>query len=326
MKPFSEFSPLRAALARVWPGYFWLFGLSVFMNLLLLVPPLYMMQIHSRVLTSQNWSTLGFLFSIAIVLVLAGTALDGLRIRALRSIGMALDANLAPKVFAALARQGGEQAKTQFVTVSQDFNSVREMASGRMLLAVFDVIWSPVFIAVLFLIHPWFGYFFLFMTVLIAITSLVTQAVAAAPSNRAQDCNAREVNFANVVGRNADTARAMGMVPVLEGRWNKLHRASLGWQDEATGRARWGMAVNSFFHKGQMIFVMTLGAILVLNHDLGAGGMFGAVLLMRIALGPIEQLVTGWRAIANSRHSFARINQLLENSARAPSFVDLPAP
>lgn len=326
MNDSSEFSPIRAAMVRVWPGYFWLFGLSLFINLLLLVTPLYMMQMSNRVMVSQNWTTLGFLFVLAAFLVMVWAMLDAVRTRALRSIGMSLDANLAPRVFSALARLGGEQAKMQFVTISQDFNTFREMVSGRMVLAVFDVLWSPVFIAVLFLIHPYFGWLFIALAVIIAATSLVVQFLTRGPSKRAQDCNIKEVNYANVVGRNADTARAMGMVPVLQERWFKLHRASLGWQDDAMKRARWGAALNSYLHRMQMILVMTLGVMLVLTQELGAGGMFGAVLLMRIALGPIEQLVTGWRSIANSRHSFARVNQLLRDSERPESFVDLPSP
>ena len=195
-----------------------------------------------------------------------------------------------------------------------DINSVREFVAGPIIGSVFDAIWSPIFILVMFLIHPVYGVLSLF---------LIAASVGLAYANYAigksgADAYLRAQSSANELGtaifRNTETVRALGMLQNLRDRWYAMHRAALGWQTASINSTELIAGLNRFLRTGQPIIIYTVGAILFLNDQIGLTGMVIGLMIMMRALMPIDHIISNWRVFQRFNEATARLDRLIDFS------------
>jgi PrtD family type I secretion system ABC transporter len=317
---------LRLELRSYYPAFGSLFVFSFFTTLLGLVPTVFMLQLSERVLASRNELTLLFLLVIATFLIAVGGLLDSLRQQSLTRVSLSLDERISGSVFDAMNRRASTLSVKVRSLVLNDLNIVRDFLGGSLLLQMFDLLWTPLLLLALFILHPVLGLTMVALLALNVVLTTVNQLITRSVSRAAAEAYGESQQFAAAVNRTADAARAMGMLPDVGRRWARLHRTMLGWQSAAYRRAGVVAGILKFFRTGQQVIILTVGALLYLEQSISMGTMFAAMIVGMRALQPVDAVAAGWRSIWNFSASVDRLNQLLAGDQDESSRMQLPRP
>jgi ATP-binding cassette, subfamily C, bacterial exporter for protease/lipase len=299
--------------------------LSGAVNLLILVSPIYMLQVFDRVLLTYRVETLLYLTLIAAVCVLVLGVFDGLRGIAAARLGRWWDDTVRPDLLdAALAA-----ARTRGPNVGaglHDLQQVRNFVGAPAMTPFFDAPWTPVFIAVTFLLHPLLG-----LVALGSALALLCLAVANDLASRAALAGSAAPRAANgllaaAALRNADVVHAMGMQAAVVGLHGARQLAINAAHQASAERTALITGISKALRIGVQIAVLGLGAWLVTLGELTAGGMIAASIILGRALAPIEQGIGSWRSFIAAREAHARIKALLEAVPARAEPTALPAP
>lgn len=299
---------------------------SLVINLLLLAPPLYMLQVFDRVLTSRSNETLVFL-TIGAALALAMMAgLDMVRAQLLAAGGGALDRALGARVLERLLAQAARKGASEQAYALRDAHCVRAFFGGAGILALFDLPWLPVFLLVIFLFHPLMGAFALGGALVMLMLAFVNERLTRGALERAQAEARRAAAFIDTSTRNSEVVSALGMLEAVTRRWAVLNDAASERQMQA---ARSGARISGLTKFARQLIqtgMLALGAYIVVDQQVSAGVMIAATILLSRALAPVEQLVAGWRSLVEARAAWHRLSELLGNEPDKGSSTSLPAP
>jgi ATP-binding cassette, subfamily C, bacterial exporter for protease/lipase len=319
-------SELRLALDAVRSSLLTVGIFSGFVNLLMLAPALYMLQVYDRVLASRNETTLVVLSVLVVGAYLFLMALESVRSWVLVRVGARLDAQLNQRVFTAAFERNLRRPGSNTALPIHDLNALRQTLTGSGLLAMFDAPWLPVFLALIFAMAPPLGWFSLGGALLLLALALVNERISKPRLDEAQKYALLSQQALTNHLRNAEVIEAMGMLPRIRARWHELHRRQLELQAKASDRAAVMGGATKFVRIALQSLVLGLGALLVLEGKLTAGMMIAASILAGRALAPVEQLVGNWKQIISGRQAYARLRELLAvHPARADS-MSLPRP
>ena len=300
-----------------------LFSLAI--NLLYLASPLYMLQVYDRVVSSASEQTLVML-TILLVMTLATLAsLDAVRARLLTRASIRIDRLLASRIVAATveAAARGGNARSQPL---RDFDTFRQFITGSGIHAVFDLPWAPIYIAVIFMLHPFLGAFALGSGVLLVLMALLNEYLTNTPLAEANAAATRNYAFTDMSLRNAEVVQAMGMMPGLLQRWSRDRNLLLDRQSFASDRAATTSSIIRFLRLAMQSLILGLGAYLVIERVTTVGAMFAASILLGRALQPVEQIVGSWRNIISARGAYGRVKALLIASPIRDPALALPRP
>lgn len=292
------------ARARLRPGLWIVAGLSAIISVLMLAGSIYMLQVYDRVLSSGSVPTLMVLFGL-VVLVYGFLALyDGLRMRLLSRLSLQLDAALAGPAFRAdlLARQQGRATQA-----SMDLDLVRHTFAGPAMLALFDLPFTMVFVAVLFIIHPLLGLLTLAGMALAAFLALLNGMVLNRPMQEAQHLELPQRMLAESVLASASSVAALGMRKSSTLRWLELHHDRLAVLQKGQEPSEVLGAASRALRMLLQAALLTAAAWLVLQSAITVGAIIAASILSGRALAPVDQLIGQWRNIVQARAADRRL-------------------
>ncbi|MBN8410959.1 type I secretion system permease/ATPase [Halomonas litopenaei] len=322
----AEKNDLRKVLAfcRRSFGYVALF--SMFINLLMLVPPLYMLQVYDRVLTTRSQETLWMMTLVVVFLFMVMGGLELMRSRILVRVGNRLDTLISPRLYAAMFKRSLASPGKPSAQPLNDLTSLRQFLSGNGLFAFFDAPWVPIYIGVLALFHPWFGLFALVAGIILATIAVINERLTKPLLTEANGRHVQSQDLANSNLRNAEVLHAMGMLPGIQGRWAARHREYLVLQSMASDRS--GLLTNTSKVLRLMFqsLILGVGAFLVLRGELTPGMMIAGSILMGRALAPIDQMINGWKGFSGARTAKGRLEALLDEVPAEPPAMPLPSP
>ncbi|WP_288404796.1 type I secretion system permease/ATPase [uncultured Pseudomonas sp.] len=298
-----------------------------FINILLLAPSFYMLEVYDRVVSSRSVTTLVMLTILIIILMSTYGALEWVRSRIMIRVSAQLDLKLGPRVFEASFKQAlysnGARSSAQPIS---DLAGLRQFLTGSGLFAFFDVPWLPIYIGVMFFFHPWFGWLTL-VGALVAIA--LALANEKATGKRLAEANREQVSVLNITSkglRNAEVVESMGMQGHLRDRWRKHSFAVLALQGRASELGGTVSNVSRTWRLLLQSFVLGLGAYLVINNEITPGLMTAASLLVGRALAPVDQMIGNWKGFVAAREQYARLNEIFKNVPPTPERMSLPAP
>lgn len=298
---------------------------SLAINLLYLATPLYMLQVYDRVVPSASVVTLVMLTIALLAALFALAALDVIRTAILARVGVRLDRLLAARVVTAVidaaASFGG--ARSQLL---RDFDTFRQYVAGAGINAIFDLPWAPIYIVVIFMLHPILGAFALGCTVVLLAMALINERLVRPAINQSNEAAARNYSFTEMSLRNSEVVRAMGMTEGLLNRWRRDRDRMMKWQVIAGDRGATVSGIIRFLRLSMQSLILGLGAYLVIERVVTPGAMFAAGLLLGRALQPIEQIVGSWRGLITAREAMARIRLVLAANPIPPARLELPRP
>ncbi|RTR00508.1 type I secretion system permease/ATPase [Halomonas nitroreducens] len=317
---------LHRALTACRGSLLWVAGFSLCLNLLMLTPALYMLQVYDRVITTGSEETLLMLTLVVVFLFLVVGGLEWVRADILVRLGNRLDAWVSEPLHAAMFRRGLGRPGGHAAWPLDDLATLRQGLAGGGLLAFFDVVWVPVYLGLLYLFDPWFGAFATFAGVM-----LLTLVVASEKATRGlldaagrEQSGARELAAGNL--RNAEALDAMGMLSSIAGRWLARHRHGLWLQSRASDRAALLASLTRALRLLLQSLILGLGALLVLEERITPGMMIAGSILLGRVLSPVDQLVGSWRGIVGARAAYRRLEALFREQPAAAPAMSLPPP
>ena len=320
----AKVSALADGFRQIRPGLLAAGGLSIFINLLVFVSPLYTMQIYDRVLTSRNGMTLLLLSLIALAVFVSYAALEHFRSRVLVQVGLQFDQLLSGEVFETALGHSLSTSSSHHVQLLRDVDTLREILSGGVITSLMDVPWTPIFLTICFLLHPWIGLVALTGAVAILLLAFLNERATKAPLIAAASKNLHALDRLTSSLRNAEAIRALGMGPAVRSAWSSTHGEAL--LDGARAGERGGtlLAISKFLRMALQVSIMGVGAYLAIQQEISGGVLFAASLIMGRALAPVEAAVSQWKALVVARTSYARLDAALRTRASERPPTRLP--
>ncbi len=299
---------------------------SFVINLLMLMPMIYMLQIYDRVLTSRNEFTLLMLTLIMVGVYGLEALLEWIRSGMLIRASSALESRLASRVFeAAFATYLHTRTGNPGQPLS-DLANLRQFLTGKGLMVFFDAPWVLIYLFVTFLLSPVLGLFALVSVLLLVALAYANERLTASRSGEASRLFQASANYAGSNLRNVEVIEAMGMLPDLRRRWQNHLAGGLKLQGEANERNASMAAAGRFMRLLTQSGILGVGALLVLENRLTPGGMIAASILLGRALSPLDLAIGTWRGTISARSAYGRLNELLRTVPAPPERTTLPRP
>ena len=305
-------SDLAAALAACRGAFIGTAAISGMSNILMLTGAMFMLEVYDRVLPSRSMATLVGLVVLVAGLYAALGILDAIRGRILARIGGALDETLSGRVYDTLVRLplriGSRSEGNQPL---RDLDAIRSYFSSLGPVALFDLPWIPLYLAICFAFHPLIGFTALAGAVVLIALTVLTETLMRAPSKAATEAAIARNGLAEASRRNAEALTAMGMVCRMAERWGDANRQFLRSQRRTSDVGGGLGAISKVLRMMLQSGVLAVGAYLVIHQEATAGIIIAGSILSARALAPVDLAIAHWKGFVAARQSWQRLNALL---------------
>ena len=305
---------MRRFLKR-WLKYFIFAGVfSMFINTLYLTFPLYMLVIYVRVLQGSNFSTLYAVTIGALTALLVLGLLDFLRSRLLVKAGVDMDQVLSRRVLKEMLLDSCRVNGLGYTQGLKDVNTLRNYFAGNAVFAFFDAPWVPIYLLVIYLMHPVLGMVATGGAVILLLFGVLQGVFTRKDLHQAQEENARDRDFIVRSLRNAEVVSSMGMESSMAGHWRRINDQEVWYQDRAGQKGQVLDSMSKSFRMLMQVIIFGAGATLVLMDQASTGIIIAASIIMGRALAPVEQGIGAWKQTVEARSAYKRLNSLLLSS------------
>lgn len=308
---FGAKSELSEVLIRFKREFIWVGLFSLLANLLMLTPTIYMLQVYDRVLVSQNELTLFFLTFIVVIFYIVMAFSEWLRSRLLVRSGMRFDKELSSRIFNASFEANLRLNQNNPIDAFSNLANLRQFLTGNGIIVFFDAPWTPIYIAVTFMLHPILGLLsilFSFIQLWLAFWSHRDSRDATSDLNLIEG---KSRAFLQRKLKNAEPVEAMGMLKNLRIRWLKIHEDHQKKLAISSNRQNRQQAIVKFIRYSMQSLTLGIAALLVVKGELSGGAMIAANVLVSRALQPLDLIVSSWRGVIQAKDAYKNLDQIL---------------
>lgn len=320
-------SDLQKALGVCKGAFLSAAAFSLVINLLMLTPTIYMLQLYDRVLSSRSEETLVMLTLLVVAIFITQGALEWVRSQILVRVSVKLESLLNKRLFIIAYKQslytGGQQASGQAL---DDLTSLRQFLTGNGLFAFFDAPWLPFYVVLMFLFHPYFGWVAISAAIVLIILAIINEKITHKVLEEANGLAAQGRALVNKNLRNAEVIESMGMLESIHQRWLKGSEKVLFLQALASSRAGLITAMSKTLRMMFQSLVLGLGAYLAIQQEISPGLMIAGSILLGRALAPIDLMIGSWKGFIMARAQYVRLNTLLLKIPEDKEKMSLPEP
>ena len=303
------------------------FVFSIFVNLLMLTGPLYMLQVYDRVLGARSEPTLWALSALMAVLYAAMGVLDYARGRVMSRIGARIQEKLDRRVFSAAIRRMSLVPNDPLSMAAQrDLEAIRQFWGSPVLIAIFDIPWTPMFLFAIFAFHPLLGWMSVVGGLILIAVTWLNQWLTKKPLLKANSATMRSEMLSDGIKQEGEVVQALGMTGAAFDRWQVARRYALEQGIEAADYGGVFGTVSKIFRQFLQSAMLGLGAYLVIRGEMGSGAMITGSILLGRALQPIEVAVSQWALVTRAQEARLRLSELLTRMQPEPARTDLPRP
>lgn len=317
---------MREFTLRFRPFFFYAGVFSLVINLLMLVPALFMIQVFDRVVTSRSVETLVMLGLITVVALLFMGFLDVIRSRLLAGMGIGMEKILGPRILADIVKRAAVPGASDAIHGLRDVSILRTFLTGPGIVALFDAPWVPIYVVIIFLFHPLLGAIAAVGAALMLLIAYLNERLTRDALSEMQTASRLAGRFADQTLRNAEAAGALGMIGNLVRAWQSLSGGALALQFRASSASSVLASASRFLRQFLQIAMLFGGAWLVIAHASTTGVMIAATILLARALAPVESAIAGWKNLVDARGAYARLDRVLESEPPDQSRTALEAP
>ena len=298
-------------------NYFVFAGIfSLFINTLYLTFPIYMEAVYVRVLESHSFPTLYAITIGAVVALLVLGILDFLRSRILIKAGIRMDGLLGRRVLRDMLKDAARIGAPLYNQGLTDINVLRNYFAGNAIFAFFDVPWIPVYLGVIYLLHPILGYTATGGAAIILFLGLLQNILTKKDIETINDLKSRERKIVLKNLRNAEMLKSMGMLGNASRHWNRINDQEMEAQDKTGKKGQVLNAVSTSFRSFMQVLIYCVGALLVIKNEVNIGSIIAASIIMGRALAPVQQGIGAWKQTIGAKASYKRLNSLLNASKK----------
>ena len=317
---------LRAARGES-RGFYWIVALfSLFANLLMLTGPMYMLQVYDRVLGSKSQETLVALSLLVVFLYSIMGILDFTRGRIMARVGARFQSALDRRVFDAVIRKSAVAPDLKTQSGLNDLEAIQRFITSPVLLAFFDLPWTPIFLAGIFIFHPMLGWMAIGGAVLLILITLLNQFLSRRPQHEAGIAGQEANMLSSQVREEAEMVQAMGMRDAAFSRWEKSRNTALISQIKATDVGGGFSSLTKTLRLFLQSAMLGLGAYLVLQNEMTPGAMIAGSILLGRALAPVEMMLNQWALVQRAGKGWENLSELLGTVPVEPPRTPLPQP
>lgn len=323
-KKSSDSQELLGVIKLSRHAFYFVAFVSLFINLLMLVSPLYMLQLYDRVLASRSQETLLMLTLIVVVMFGVMGTLEFIRSRILIRVGNSIDAKMSTRLFSAmfaLANKNPGKATSQPLS---DLTQIRQFLTGTPLFAFFDAPWIPIYIGIMFLFHPWLGYFAIFAALVALSLTLVNEKRTKQKLEESNKYFQQSQGYIQTSLRNSEIIEAMGMHENVHKRWYARYVSFLNEQSCASDEAGLWSNLSKTIRMLMQSLVLGLGGYLAIIGEMSPGMMIAGSILMGRALAPVDLMTNTWKQFSGARMAYHRLNKMLEQFPEKEKPTPLP--
>jgi PrtD family type I secretion system ABC transporter len=298
---------------------------SMFINVLQLTFPIYMLQIYDRVLSSYSMPTLYAITVAAVLSLIIMALLEFVRSRLLVRCGVAIDQSLSKDVLDSVIKSAALTGGKPDQATLRDVNTLRNFFAGNAIFTLFDIPWTPLFLAVIYMLHPLLGLVATGGAVLLAVFAVLNEKLTRKALDASNLVNGFSMKFVDTARRNAQSVRSMGMIDGVTNRWQEFNDTVTKLQTEASRRAGLIQSLSGWLRQSMQVFIYGVGAWLTLEGDATAGCMIAASIIMGKALAPVQNGISSWKMMVEARGAWKRLDVLFAEKKNAEN-MDLPVP
>ena len=317
---------MEAALAACRRHFVAVIGFSALLNLLFIVPMLYMLQVYDRVVPTRGATTLFFLTIILLFGLGTLALLDLVRSRLMVRGSVRLNRFLADALLdTSLSRQDRTLEAVSRQSM-REFDALRQALSGPALLALADAPWSPIYILICFLIHPWLGLLVFVGAAILAVIAILNQRATSKRLEQANEAAAKTYAGQEQVLVSAENVRALGMRRAIVQRHLADRAQMIELQTEASLAGGSYVTVSKFLRLALQSLALGAGAWLAIDDKISVGAIFAASFLAGRALQPVDQLLASWPVVIRARTAYVKLNEMLSAREAEIMLTQLPDP
>ena len=316
---------MNGVIKQLRPFFVWAGVFSLVINMLMLMPALFMLQVYDRVITSRSLETLIMLLLLVGAALVFMAYLDVIRARLMSAAGVALENLLGPRVLAHMVRRGAMPGPKDNYGL-RDVGSLRAFLSGPGIIALFDSPWVPIYVVIIFLFHPILGAVAVAGALLLLAVAVINERLSRKPLEAMQVESRKASRFAEQGMSNAEVVGALGMADNLSRGWLRLDREALKLHLDASRAGSVIFSTSRFLRQFLQVLMLGAGAWLVIEQQATGGAMIAATILLGRALAPVESAIAGWKGLVDARSARARLDALLATERKGVPPTELPAP
>lgn len=299
---------------------------SLVLNMAMLVPSLYMLQLFDRVFSSRSLETLTMLSLLAVASLILMYLMDTARAASLYWAGKILDGRLGPLAIHKLIEDASRPYLKSNVHASRDVSLLRTFLTGNGIFSLFDAPWLPIYLIVIYLLHPLLGLCATIGALIYFVLALLNERLTRAPTEKMLLTSRTASRYIDAAVRNSEVVVGMGMEKGVVSRWNELNNQV---QDDSARlsvtSARMGALVRAL-RSGMQVVMLAVGAWLVVAENVSPGIMVAGTILLSKAFQPVELLITGWKSLIEARGAWQRLSAQSESAQVEEPAMNLPKP
>lgn len=317
---------LKDALKGTKPTFILLLFFSCVINMLMLAPAIYMLQVYDRVLVSKNTTTLLMLTLLIVGIYIVIAMIESARSSVMIRFGNRLDVRLNQLVFNAAFKRKVATGDSNPAQALAELDQIRQFLSGNSLFALLDIPWTPIYLFIAFLVHPLLGYLALGGITLLFILTLISELSTKKPIHKAHSLTINNASKLNKQLQNSDAIEAMGMLSTLKHHWLEQHNKVLLLQTQIADTTTGLNCLSRFVRVLLQSIALGAGALLVIAGQITPGLMIAASIILGRVLNPVEQIIGSWKQFVQFRSSWHQLSTLLNEYPAPKEVLKLPRP
>ncbi len=317
---------MKEYLLKLKRHFFFAALFSLFINVLYLTFPIYMLAIYDRVLVSYSKPTLYTITFGAIFAYVVYGILSFLRSRLLVYVSVRIDRDLRDDIFHALVLDSSRLDKSGYRQGISDLNIIRQYLAGSAIFSLFDLPWTPIYLIIIYFMHPILGGVATAGGLVIFILGFLQEKLSKESIELSNIEHQRANSLMYMTLGNAEPVNAMGMSRSMLRLWAAIHDRSLLLQTVASKHAGLLQSISRVVRQLMQVFIYGIGAYLTLEHKSTAGIMIAASIIMGKALMPVEQLMATWKMTVDARQAYRRLSEFWDRIQSRPQPMELPPP
>lgn len=319
-------SPVRATIGSMRKAWWGVGILSLFVNLLMLTGPLYMLQVYDRVITSQSISTLAVLSIIMVALYAFMGLMDLLRSRLLVRIGNYVESELSEPLFKTWMAQGLRGKIQAGHNPLQNLSMIKRFLTGSAPTTFFDIPWTPIYIGVIFMIDWTLGVFAIIGALIVLTVAIAAELRTRKKETRSRSAQAQSHGFTQKVYANSEAVMSMGMISNMINRWSKIKNTGEDSDLSASDISGGATAVSKAFRMFLQSAILGIGAALAVQQIITPGAMIAGSIILGRALAPIQMIISQWRPYIQTKTAYRELNAFYQSLPEETEKLALPAP
>lgn len=303
-----------------------LLGFSLIINLALLAPSIFMLQVFDRVLSTRSIETLVVMGVIACATLVLMGMLDYYRARSLAAIGVLIEQRHGPRLLSQLLTASARSAGRSYLDGMRDLANVRSFLTGAGVVALCDAPWTLIYLALIYLFHPGLGVLATLCTAFLLVLAWLNERATRDAIAQLHEGSRQSGRFVDNALRNAEVVTALGMPHAVTWRWEHYNLGNHQLQLQISRLGGLISALSRVSRQLIQVLMLGMGAYLVIHEGATPGVMLAATIILARALAPVEMLIGGWKGLVDARASLYRLREVLVRPTEGAVSTELPRP